>query len=358
MGKRLKFNTDKLQEIVKIFNSMYVEDKLYDYVNYLLISRVGNKIAFDMCIIMDTAYTDSMVRLFSDEVEEGEDFSLSINFVEFAKVVKSFKEEYAYVTINDNNVFIECGNVSHYMELSTTSVPTKIAYELLKCSNLEALMVDFRLANLYNDMKSVESSLQYNALTVYLYGIMACPSGVIATNSFTMSYVKSNFFSDYFLFPRHSLKILSQLPKIGAKYIVQDHKIYIIGEGYQLYIGEWSGFTRYPTDKILDILSLAEQEEIIISEDSSLLESIINCHRFDAYARVNFKDGYVESNNKKHREQFTPITPVDYTYVVHGEVIKSAKNADKMGVVPLKGMLTVYDGDAYRIIMGVKEATE
>ena len=226
MGKRLKFNTDKLQEIVKIFNSMYVEDKLYDYVNYLVISRVGNKIAFDMCIIMDTAYTDSMVRLFSDEVEEGEDFSLSINFVEFAKVVKSFKEEYAYVTINDNNVFIECGNVNHYMELSTTSVPTKISYELLKCSNLETLMVDFRLANLYNDMKSVESSLQYNALTVYLYGIMACPSGVIATNSFTMSYVKSNFFSDYFLFPRHSLKILSQLPKIGAKYIVQDQASY------------------------------------------------------------------------------------------------------------------------------------
>lgn len=358
MDKRLKFNRESLQSIIKTFSSMYVEDKLYDYVNYLMISRDKNRLAFDMCIIMDTSYTDSMVRLFSEEVEEGEDFSLSINFKEFAKVVKSLKEDEVYLTVSDRNILVECGKIKHYMELNTVSIPNKITCEMSVFDTFGNFMIDFHLAKLYNDMKSVESSLTFNSLTVYLYGIMACSDGVIATNSFTMSYIKSDIFKDDFLFPRHSLKILSQLPKLGAKYFVRDHKIYISGEGYNLYIGEWSGFTRYPKDKILSILKTAQEEETIISNDLELLEAINNCHSFDNYARVNFKDGYVESNNKTHREDFTPVTNVDYTYIVHGEVMKSISNAEKMGVIPSKGMLTVYDGDAYRIVMGVKEVTD
>ena len=176
MGQRLVFKRETLVDVVKAFDTMYVPNGLYDYANYLTLYGRNGTLFFDMCVILDNASTDSMVRLF-EESEGVEDFApLTINFPQFKGVIRAIKEDDIILEINDKSVVIKTSKMTHTLELSTVLIPNQIVKQLddfIESQNPKSLQlssndfgkaVDFNLLKLYNNMNIIGDTLTVNKI--------------------------------------------------------------------------------------------------------------------------------------------------------------------------------------------------
>lgn len=317
MAQRLTFKVELLKDIAKTFGAMYVEDKLYEYSNYIQIGHRDNKLCFEMCIIMDGASNDSLVRLYGGECEPFE--PISVGFAHFKTVVESLTGEEVILEVDEKSLKYIGNKSVHRAEVSSVKIPNLILNTMNRfMENNSTLLVDFNLLNLYNKMKDVGENLTMNTLRADLYGVYATDDAVIATNGYSIAVARGKFVSTPFLFPKHSIKILQLLPKIGAKYAIVDNKIYIVGVGFECYIGEWSGFKTYPTKT----LAIFEKPMAELVDGSEAFAAIRSMHKFDDVAIIYPGKGYVETKDGKHRVEITPTPEFgEWSMIIHSNIL-------------------------------------
>ena len=99
MGQRLvTLNKNTLLEVVKTLETMFVSNALYDYANYVTIYCESERLFFEMCVILDGASTDSMIRMWED-AEGVDNFPpLTVDFTQFKSVVREVKDNCFCVT--------------------------------------------------------------------------------------------------------------------------------------------------------------------------------------------------------------------------------------------------------------------
>lgn len=353
MAQRLTFNVETIQDIAKTFDTMYVADKLYDYANYITIYGTGSRIYFEMCVIMDGASNDAMVRMWEDIESEPFD-KIIINFEEFKNMAKSFKTETVDFELNGKNFTIMAGKTKHIAEASTVSIPRQITDILdnFFTQNRDKL-VDFNFLKLYNNMNEIGSNLTVNTLNSQLYGIMSTPEFVVSTDGFSMGIHMGEHLAEPFMFPKHSLRILKMFPKLMAKYAIVDHRIYIEGVGFQCYVGEWSGYKNYPVDTIKSLIKADLTE---VNDAQNALNAIKQCHDFSDLAFVEFGKGVVRNEKGTHIEHFEPTPEFgDYVMIVHKAVLLKAENIDKFYASKERPMGRLESGSKLLVFMGVKQ---
>lgn len=331
MGERLTLNTDAIKSIVKIFDSMYEENKLYNYVNFITIKSVGDFIHFEMCVIMDGSTSDSMMRLKLEHPHNP--FSeLTLNYQEFSKLIKSIRDDEFEMNIGDSNVSIVSTKTTRYLELSSVKIPTLIYNRLdhfLTLSSNELL--DFNLLKLYNIIADLSTLLNPDILNRDLYGISIGERGVVATDGYALGFNDSYSLPTPFLFPKATIKILKLVPKLGAKYAIKNNAIHIVGKGFECYIGAWSPNKAYPNvykviDGIMDDLKEVEAPK-------EMFEAIKALHNFDEIAFIYPNIGEVTNKNKTHIERFTPTPSLNGGRILmHRNVFKVIAGIDTMYV--------------------------
>lgn len=352
MAQRLTFNVDTIKDIAKTFDTMYVQDKLYDYANYITLYGTGNRIYFEMCVIMDGASNDAMVRVWEDVECEPFD-KIVINFEEFKSMAKSFKSETVNFDLDGRNLTIVAGKTTHVSEASSVSIPRQIT-DILDSffEKNTSKLVDFNLLKLYNNMNDIGSNLTVNTLNSQLYGIMSTPDFIVSTDGFSIGIHKGQHLAEPFMFPKHSLRILKMLPKIGAKYAILDHRMYIKGINFECYLGEWSGYKNYPIDKIGSLLNLEMKE---VFDAQAAFDAIKQCHQFDEIAVVEFGKGIVRNQRGTHIEHFEASEGFDGSAMhIHRNVLIGVETVDKFYADPVKFVGRLESGTKANVFMGVR----
>ena len=354
MAQRLTFSAGLIDDIVKTFDTMYAPDKLYDYSNFITIYGRSGRLYFEMCVILDGASNDAMVRLYTP-VEGQEDFDkLVINFAELKSIVKAIKADAIVFEVDGKNLVVTGGKSRHLAETSTVTIPSQITAVLdgfFKEKYSE--MVDFNLVKLYNNMNDIGANLTINTLRADLYGIMSDPRFLVSTDGYSIRMYTDGQLSVPFMFPKHSLRILKSLPKLGAKYAIVDHRIFIEGAGFQCYIGEWSGYKNYPTNAVGQYKDLPMTDVV---EPNEAFQAIKRCHLFDDVAVVYFGLGYATNKRGTHKETFTPTPELgDVKMVLHSTVLSHTEDAPSMCVDLNKYVGRIVDGAKIHLFMGMRE---
>ena len=197
MGQRLvTLKKSTLLEVVKTLETMFVSNALYDYANYVTVYCQDNKLFFEMCIILDGASTDSMIRLWED-VSGVDNFSpLTVDFSLFKNILREVKGESITLEFDDKSITIVTSKLTHKLELSTIKIPPMIVGKLDELVEKSAhKAVDFNLLKSYNNMSMIGESLTSNTLYTYLYGVMHKPTFMSATTGFTMACANSGVIS-------------------------------------------------------------------------------------------------------------------------------------------------------------------
>lgn len=368
MGQRIVFKRDVLTEVVKAFETMYVSNNLYDYANYITLYASGGQLFFQMCIILDNASSDSMVRLFED-AEGIEDFSpLTINFTQFKAVIKAMKESHVIVEVSDKSVVIQDSKITHTLELSTVLIPNQIVKQLddfidsqlpmsqqLISTNREKA-IDFNLLKLYNNMNMIGETLTVNTLYNHLYGIMHTPRFMSATTGFTISMISVGVLDETFLFPKHSLKILKFLPKIGAKYLIKDKKMFITGAGFHCYIGAWANDDKYPINQIEKLIDLQLNT---VDFGQELIDAVKSCHQFSDTAYVYPGLGYATNKNATHKVTFTPTPDLGGGRVyLHKDVLSTIGPVETLQVDIERSMFKATNNERIYVFLGMRDEDE
>lgn len=353
MAQRLVFKSETIKDVVKTFDTMYVADKLYDYANYITLYGAHGALFFEMCVILDGASNDAMVRLW-EPVEGQIDFNkVVINFEELKSIVKAIRSDEVVFEIDGHNITILSGKSSHLAKASTVGIPAQITSVLDDFFKNEQNLVDFNLVKLYNNMNDLGENLTVNTLRADLYGIMNDPRFLVSTDGFSIRMNTDGQLPVQFMFPKHSLRILKTLPKLGAKYAVVNHRLYIKGAGFECYIGEWSGYKTYPLE------ALAKYKDVELTpvvEPNEALQAIRRCHLFDDVAIVYFGLGYATNKDKTHKEVFEPTPELgDKEMILHRSVLVKLEETDMMSVDPDKALGKVVDGTRTHIFMGMRE---
>ena len=202
-------------------------------------------------------------------------------------------------------------------------------------------------------MSMIGESLTSNTLYTYLYGVMHTPTFMSATTGFTMACANSGVIAETFLFPKHTLKILKLLPKIGAKYFIEDKRIFISGVGYHCYIGEWSDQGKYPTASISKLL----QEDLSPVEDANgVLDAIKSCHKFSEVAYIYLGLGYANNKSGTHKVSFEPTPNIgDKRILIHKDVMAGVGVAEKLTVDVKRSMFKAINEDRITIFLGINQ---
>lgn len=326
MGKRLEFKTEQLLDMVSTFSAMYTPDKLYDYSNYITLYARSGVLFGEMCVIMGGASNDALVRLYRDGVGDLEFDRLVVNFEELLKFMKNAKDETTTLEIEGNALKLLSGKATHISNVSTVHLPTKILGTLDNFfTNNTKEMVDFSLLSLYNNMNDIGSTLTLSTLKPVLYGIMHTSEYLLATNGFYVSSYVDSSIKEPFLFPKHSIKIFKTLPKLEARYAIQDRKIFIEGHGYQCYIGEWSKVSDYKYDVLVNIIEDTNTKKV--NEPSEVIEAANACLSFQDIVHLYLGKGYAISADGKHKVEFPPTESYgDTRLTFHRDVF--LKNSD------------------------------
>lgn len=351
MAQRLTLKTEFLMDVVKTFDTMYTPDKLYDYANFITIYAEEGLIFFEMCVILDGASNDAMVRL-NENVGDGLNLPpIILNFVDFKNAIKNAKGDDIILDISEKTVKIHNTKMEHTLVASTVAIPSQIVNVLEGISSTSrAKLVDFNLAKLYNNMNDVGANLTSNTLRTELYGIMCTPEYMVATDGLSMTYQFGKFLPEPFMFPKHSLRILKMLPKLMTKYVIVDHRIYFEGVGFQCYIGEWGGYKTFPVN---GIGKLIESADIKIPDGVGLFEAIKQCHKFGELAVIKFNQGTVSNKKGTHIERFEPFADMGdrVMYVLRG-VMLNATEATELYVSGTKSLGRVVFGNRSHIFLG------
>lgn len=355
MAQRLIFKTDVIKDVVKTFDTMYVADKLYDYSNFITIYGRNGRLFFEMCVIMNGASNDAMVRLYEDSEGLVDFDKLIVNFTELKSIVKAIKSDEMFFDLDGKNLTIIGGKSTHTSEASTVAIPKQIVTILDSfMENNQENMVDFNLVKLYNNMNDIGSNLTMNTLKVGLFGVMSTPKFMVSTDGISMSIYTNGQLPEQFMFPKHSLLILKMLPKIGAKFKIIDHRLFIVGVGFECYIGEWSGYKEYP---VSGVARLMDMEMTKIMDGPGAISAIKACHMFDDVAIVYFGQGYATNHKKTHRETFEPTPEFgDKAMIIGRSVLTNldSMDFDNVWVNPDKFMGRIEDESRIHIFMAMK----
>ena len=357
MVQRLTFNSSVLQELVKAFEVMYVRNNLYDYANYITLSCSDNKLMFEMCIILDGASTDSMVRMW-EEVEGLDNFSpLTVDFANFKSSIKEVKEETLYLEISDKSVSITTSRMKHHLELSFVKIPAQISNKLdYLVENSDIRAVDFNLLKLYNNMNMIGDTLTLNTLYPHLYSIMHTPDFISATTGFSLAVVDGGALKENFLFPKHSLKILKLLPKLGARYYIHEKRIYIEGSGFHCYIGEWAESEKYKVDSINGLINL---ELDPVNDGVEVVNAIMSCHKFSDVAFIYLGLGYATNKAGTHRVDFTPTPHFgEARILIHRDVLMGLGKVVNLFASTERSMFKAVNDERMFIFLGMRDGNE
>lgn len=338
-------------DIVKTFDAMYVADKIYDYSNYVNMYCESGVVYFEMCIILDGASRDCMVRLYHNSPATQDFERLAVNFNELKLVIKTIKGNVITLIPNDSNLTIESDGSTHTMELSTIIIPTVIRNTLddFKRDKVASL-VDFNFLKLYNNMNELINTLTINTLQKTLYGIMNHPEGLMATDGYCMHIINDGMLKEAFLFPRHSVSIMKLLPKVGVRYAILDHRIYLFGAGFEVFIGEWEGGVDYPTEPLL---KHARKELTIVNDGKEVMAAIKRCMAFSDVVEVYPGIGEAISKKGRHKEYFTSTPEFgDERILFHINVVKNTieplllemSTTDKKGRILTENSVYVFLG--------------
>jgi hypothetical protein len=358
MGQRLvTLNKSTLLEVVKTLETMFVSNALYDYANYVTIYCESERLFFEMCVILDGASTDSVIRMWED-AEGVDNFPpLTVDFTQFKSIVREVKDPQITLEFDDKAITVVGLRVTHKLELSVVKIPNIIVGkldELVAKSGTKA--VDFNLLKLYNNMSMIGESLTSNTLYTYLYGVMHTPTFMSATTGFTMACVSNGVIKENFLFPKHSLKILKLLPKIGTRYFIEDKRIFISGVGFHCYIGEWADQGKYP---IAQMQKLIQDELFPVEDAEGVIEAIKSCHKFSEVAYIYLGLGYATNKSGTHKVSFEPTPSIgDKRVLIHKDVMVSVGVVDKLYVDVSKSMFKATNEDRIFIFLGMRDDNE
>ena len=357
MGKRLTFDSSTLIDLVKSFETMYSKNSLYDYANYITLSCENSKLMFEMCIILDGASTDSMVRMW--ETMEGLDNfdPLTVDFTAFKNIVKEIKDTTMTLDVSDKAITIETARMTHHLELSTVKIPAQISNKLdYLVENSAIRAVDFNLLKLYNNMSMIGETLTLNTLYAHLYGIMHTPEFMAATTGFSMAVMRGGVLNESFLFPKHSLKILKLIPKLGAKYYVHDKRIYIQGQGFHCYIGEWADASKYPVDALTRVI---DSELTPVNSGVEVLEAMNSCHKFSDVAYVYLGLGYATTKAGTHKVSFEP-TPAfgEGRILIHKDVLIGLGKIEHLSASQERSMFKAINEERIFVFLGMRDEDE
>ena len=355
MVQRLTLDTRLLKDMVGTLETMYSPNKLYDYSNQVTLYCKREYLICEMCVILDGASNDAMIRLSEPAHEGAQSFDpLTINFDEFRTFVKSIKiDTTTTIEVDGKSITITAGKSKHVMQLSTSTIPTSIVNTLKSFS--EQKFVDFNLLKLYNNMNEIAENLTLNTLSAGLFGIMNTPNWLASSDGFSIGAALDYQLPHNFLFPKHALKIFKALPKISARYAIHDHRFACVGSGFELYMGEWSGYKAYPIDAVTKHL---EAVYPTVVDGVGALEAIRRCHMFGDLAYVNFGLGIVTNKSKTHTESFTPTPSLgDKEIIIHQEVVPKNAVVESMMVSLEKNVLKIIGAKRVHILLGLKEDT-
>lgn len=363
MVQRLKFETQVINNMTKILSSMYEESRIYNYANFVTIKGVDKQLLFELCIIMDGSNSDAMMRL--KVPYEGEDFDpLIIHFGEFAKVVKRIKDPMIELLVEGKSLTIETNSFKHTLELSTIKIPNAIYNKLGSfLDSSRDKLLDFNLLKLYNVVSNVGSVLGSMTLNRMFYGIYAWDKYVIASNGLVASYDRSYSFPTPFLFPKATIGILKELPKLGAKYAVVDNTFYLVGQGFECYIGEWyvepsydhqsNGYPIKAMDRKIEEL---ESNSILIPNGREVFDSIRACQGFAEASYTYLGLGYTSNANGSHIDRFEAVEGFgDKRFILSRDVTIGINRIDSMRITQDFGMVLLEIGEQRLMLVCMKD---
>jgi len=362
MVQRLKIETEPMTSIVKKFSAMYEENKLYNYANFITLHSDGRELFGEMCVIMDGSSSDAMVRLKMPMV--GNSFSpIIVNFNDFYKVIKVIKEDEFEMVVGDN-LTITAGKASHTLELSTVKIPLSISDNLTeRLDKGELNLLDIDLVKLYNIVTDVGVTLDSNTLNKYLYGIYVDKDGAFATNGYILNANNSYGIKESFLFPKAFINIAKQLPKLFVKYAIQDRRLFLVGNGFNIYMAEWTtlpvdGVKKenvYPIEGIKRVMAEAEGF-INIPNPQEAYEAIKAVFSFSDVAMIYPGSGIVRDEKGLHIDGFTSspeFTDTDFI-AIRRESFKGISAMDKLSIDKKLTRIYCEDGNIKTVAMAVK----
>lgn len=355
MVQRLNFNTDVILNIVKTLDSVFTPSKIYDYANFITIQGNGLELVFEMCVILDGASTDAMVRL--KALYNGEPFEpIVLGYDTLSKVVKTCKDETIDLEVGDTTAIVTSRS-KHYLERSTVGIPVAIRKRLDEfIITKENELLDFNLLNAYNILRDVGGILQEGTtLRRDLFGIYADENYTVASTGITTVWETAFKLSKPFLFPKAFLDIAKSLPKLGVQAAIEDHVIYLKGKGFECYVSEWSGFRTYPAKKLKQIYDANNFGMIEVEDVGGLLQALREIFTFTEVAHINLSEGTVCNETKTNTVHFKPVMCDDKMLVIRKKSLVDFKGEPRIFVSENRKFLLSESGTTRTLSAALQE---
>lgn len=194
------------------------------------------------------------------------------------------------------------------------------------------------------------------------YGMYAWDKYVIASNGLVSSYDRSYSFPTPFLFPKATIGILKELPKLGAKYAIAYNTFYLVGQGFECYIGEWyvepdyGTNTGYPIKAMDKKIEELESNSMEIPNGKEVFESIRACQGFAEASYTYLGLGYTSDANGSHIDRFEAVEGFgDKRFILSRDVTTGINRIDSMRVANDLGMVMVEIGEQKLMLVCMKD---